>query len=486
MQTRKKKRFFLLFVSFVLVFFIPLLVPEVGLSASITLEDVIKMALVNNKQILDSQANLEIAQLNLERAEKLFGSPQINLNLNPWRGYYDEKKNFESSAQFKIGGAIKFSGETDISLNYEGAYDYESGNYDDFYSLELHQSLFQDRSLSPSAIELYNAHKSVEKARLDLEQIQKEIILTTVKSFYEILEISDSLNLVKKKIVLNQEKLEETIRKKESGLVGQLDILEAKIELEENTKQLSKLENQLALAKDQFYHSIGAEKDSLLIFSLLQEKKLREKVEKLLVKEVTEEIILSQSEFKKAQWTIDEKRLELSKKEKDTSASWSLSIGYTSKKSTLESISPGQWQESISPGQWQGNVGMSYNLFDAGRAKLLVETAQIDMEKAERNFENLKEDVQFNLYSQRDALKEFLSQLNLLKLRREQARLRGQLAKEQFALGIISSREIKEFQLQKIQQENSYQSALHELLTSYFSYQLSLGMNIDFDEVISK
>ncbi|GAI12214.1 unnamed protein product, partial [marine sediment metagenome] len=60
------------------------------------------------------------------------------------------------------------------------------------------------------------------------------------------------MNLVKKKIVLNQEKLEETIRKKESGLVGQLDILEAKIELEENTKQLSKLENQLVLAKDQF------------------------------------------------------------------------------------------------------------------------------------------------------------------------------------------------------------------------------------------
>lgn len=477
MQTRKKKRFFPLFVSFILVFFIPLLVPEVGLSASITLEDVIRMALVNNKQILDSQANLEIAQLNLERAEKLFGSPQISLNFNPWRGYYDEKKNFESSAQFKIGGAIKFSGETDISLNYEGAYDYESGNYDDFYSLELHQDLFQDRSLSPSAIELYNAHKSVEKARLDLEQIQKEIILTTVKSFYEILEISDSLNLVKKKIVLNQEKLEETIRKKESGLVGQLDILEAKIELEENTKQLSKLENQLALAKDQFYHSIGAEKDSLLIFSLLQEKKLREKVEKLLVKEVTEEIILSQSEFKKARWTIDEKRLELSKKEKDTSPNWSLSIGYTSKKLT---------PEGITSGEWQANVGVSYTLFDAGRAKLLIETAQIDLEKAERNFENLKEDVQFNLYSQRDALKEFLSQLNLLKLRREQARLRGQLAKEQFALGVISNQQLKEFQLQQMELENSYQLALCSLLTSYLSYGTSLQMELDIGEIVGK
>lgn len=477
MQTRKKKRFFPLFVSFILVFFIPLLVPEVGLSASIILEDVIKMALVNNKQILDSQTNLEIAELNLERAEKLFGSPEINLNLNPWRGYYDEGGNFESSTQFKIGGAIKFSGETDVSLNYEGAYDYESGNYDDFYSLELHQDLFQDRSLSPSAIELYNAHKSVEKARLDLEQIQKEIILTTVKSFYEILEMSDSLNLVKKKIVLNQEKSEETIRKKESGLVGQLDILEAKIELEENTKQLSKLENQLALAKDQFYHSIGAEKDSLLIFSPLQEKKLREKVEKLLVKKVTEEIILSQSEFKKARWTIDEKRLELSKKEKDTSPSWSLSIGYTSEKLT---------PEGITSGEWQANVGVSYTLFDAGRAKLLVETAQIDLEKAERNFENLKEDVQFNLYSQRDALKEFLSQLNLLKLRRERARLRSQLAKEQFALGIISSRQLKEFQLQQMELENSHQSALCSLLTSYLSYGTSLQMELDIGEIVGK
>ncbi|GAH63558.1 unnamed protein product, partial [marine sediment metagenome] len=45
---------------------------------------------------------------------------------------------------------------------------------------------------------------------------------------------------------------------------------------------------------------------------------------------------------------------------------------------------------------------------------------------------------------------------------------------------------LKEFQLQKIQQENSYQSVLYNLLTSYFSYQLSLGMNIDFDEVIGK
>ena len=471
MKIRKKKRFFLLFV------FIPLLVAKVGFSNSITLEDTIKMALENNEQLLDSEASLEIAQLNLQRAEKLFGNPQINLNLNPWRGYYIEEGNLESSAKFMTGGTIKFPWGTDISLNYEGAYDYESGNYDGYYSLELHQALFEDTNLSPSAMELYNALIAVERAHLNLAQSRKEIISTTVKSFYEILEISDSLNLVKKKIVLNQEKIEETIRKKESGLVGQLDILKAEIELEENTKQLSKLENQLALTKNQFYSSIGAEKNSLLIFSPLQEKKLREKVEKLLVKEVTEEIILSQSEFKEAQWTIDEKRLELRKKEKDTSPSWSLTVGYTSEKSTLG---------GTTPAQWQGSIGISYNLFDAGRVKLSVRTAEISLEKAERDFENLRETVRFNLISKRNTLEEALSQFNLWKMRKDEIELKGELAQEQFALGTISSQELKEFQLQVIQLENSYQSALHSLLTSYFSYRLSLGMNIDFDEVIGK
>lgn len=471
MKIRKKKPSFLLFVPFVLVFFIPLLIAEAGFSNSITLEDVIGIALANNKQVLDSQASLQIVELNLERAEKLFGSPQINLNLNPWGGYYDEGGNLASSAQLNIGGAIKFPGGTDISLNYQGTHDYESGSYDGSYSLELYQSLFQDSGLSPSAIELYNARKNLEKAHLNLEQLQKEIILTTVKSFYEILGISDSLNLVKRKTALSQKELEETIREKDSGLVGELDILRAKIELAEKNKQLSKLEDQLALVKEQFCHSIGTEKDSAFVFPPIQEKELREKAEELLAKEIAEEALLSQSELREAQWTIDEKRLQLRKKEKDTSANWSLSIGYTSEKLPQ-------------PAQWQANIGVSYNLFDGGRAKLLVEIARIDLEKAERNFEDIKENIQFELSSKRDALKESLSQLNLWELREEEMELKYQLAEERFALGILSSSEFEEFQLQEMELKNSYQSALCNLLDSYFSYGTSLQMELDIGELV--
>ena len=101
-----------------------------------------------------------------------------------------------------------------------------------------------------------------------------------------------------------------------------------------------------------------------------------------------------------------------------------------------------------------------------------MQSAQISLKKAERDFEDLKETVRFNLLAKRNSLKEALSQFNLRKLKKEEIELRDELAQEQFSLGTISSQALKEIQLQKIQQENSYQS--------------SLGINIDFDEVIGK
>jgi len=473
MKTSKRGVFF-----FFTVLFTPLFIGQAGFSNSITLEDAAKMALANNEQVLSVQASLEIARLSLKRAEKLFATPYINLNVQPWQGKYDiERETYQRPSEFMMSGTIKFSQGTDIGLNYQGAYDYEEGGYDDFYTLELHQSLFQDQSLTPSALELYNARMATERAYLALEDIEKEIILSTVRSFYKLREIGNSLSLSKERIAVSQEELEETTEKKDSGLAGELDMLKAKIELAENTEQLNELENQLALAKDQFYHSIGVEKDTLLILSLPQEKKVRKKAEELLAKEINRGVILSQSELKQAQWTIDEKRLQLSRKEEELSSDWLLTVGYTSEKSTLEGITPAQGQIKI---------GVTYNLFDGSRAKLSVQTAQMELEKAERNLENLKKTAQFSLSSQKNALREALSQFNLWKLKKDEIKLKGELAQEQFALGIISSQELKEFQLQAVQVENSYQSALHELLTSYFSYKLSLGMNIDFDEVIGK
>lgn len=473
MKTRKKRQFFLFFA-----FFIPFLAVEAGFSASITLPEAIRMALANNKKILDAKTSLEIAQLNLQRAEKLLKTPQLNINLDPLQTRYDvEKETSESSAQLMMAATIKFPRGTDISFNYQGTYDYEKEGYNDSYSLEMYQSLFEDYSLTPSAIELYNTHIAREKARLALEEMKKEVILNTVKSFFQLQEIRDSLDLIEKRIVLSQEKLTEIIRKKASGLAGELDVLKVKIELAENTRQFNELKDQLVLAKDQFYHSLGAKKNSPFIFSPVEEEKLSQKAEELLVRKITQGILLSQNEIRQAQWTVDEKQLQLKKKKEDLSPDWSLTIGYVSGELVLG---------KIVPGQWQAKIGINYNLFDGGRAKLSVQMAEADLEKARRNLESLKKTIQFNLSSKRNALKEALSRLNLWKLKKDEIKLRARLSQEQFTRGILSSQEFREFQLQEIQLENNYQSALHNLLASYLSYRMSLNMKLDIDEVIGK
>lgn len=431
----RKRGLFLIFT----VLFIPLFIAGTGLSNSVTLEDATKMALANNEQVLSAQISLEIARLNLKRARKLFATPYVNLNLEPWQADIGGGT-YQGSAELMMSGTIRFLQGTDISLSYQGAYDYEKGGYDDFYTLELHQSLFQDQSLTPSALELYNARMGAERAYLTLEDIQKGIILSTVASFYQLQEISNSLSLSKERIALSREKLTETTEKRDSGLAGELGVLQAKIEFIENSEQLNQLENQLALTQDQFFHSIGAEKDTSFVFSPIKEEKLMKKAEELLRREINQEIVLSQSELKLAQWTIDEKRLQFSKKEEELSPSWSLSVGHTSERS----ISGG-----VAPAQSEAKIGVTYNVFDGGRAKLSLQAAEISLEKAKRDFENLKETVRFSLRSEGNALGEALSQFNLWQLRKDEIKLRVESAQEQFTLGIISSQGLKEFQLQK-------------------------------------
>src|SRR5665811_765174 len=104
MKARKRELFFLF-----TVLFIPLFVGQGGFSNSITLEDAAKMALANNEQILSVQTSLEIARLNLKRAQKLFATPHINLNFDPWQGKYDiERETYQRPSEFMMSGTIKF------------------------------------------------------------------------------------------------------------------------------------------------------------------------------------------------------------------------------------------------------------------------------------------------------------------------------------------------------------------------------------------
>jgi len=108
------------------------------------------------------------------------------------------------------------------------------------------------------------------------------------------------------------------------------------------------------------------------------------------------------------------------------------------------------------------------------------------LKEAKRELEETKDSVETNIYSKKNELKKAISQLELLDLKREKEELELKLKNRQFISGIISKEELRDFQIEEKEIENSYQQALHNLLISYLSYRESLGIELNINEVILK
>jgi len=452
---------------------------KIEAATALTLKEAIRLSLKNNPEILISQDNLKMANLSLKLTEKNFLSPEINLTLNPFNliNIQGEKKKTET--EIELGGEVKSSKGCEIKTNYKGNYDYHKEKYTSYYSLQIKQVLFRDSKLTPAYLQLYKAKIAEEEAKLDLKWKEKEVILSTVKNFLYLQEMEDSLNLTKEKIKQEQLKLEKIKKMVEKGFAGDLDLLEIKIKLEEDKEKLHNLEDESNLKRCEFFHSLGLEKNISLPLTHPQilKDKLKKETKKLVKEEFNKKIILQNIEVEKAYHKVDEENLQLKTAKRDLHPDLSLTVGYTSKK-----VPP----EEFEPAEWRAGLNLTYKLFDSGKRKISEKIAYESLKEAKRELEETKDSVETNIYSKKNELKKAISQLELLDLKREKEELELKLKNRQFISGIISKEELRDFQIEEKEIENSYQQALHNLLISYLSYRESLGIELNINEVILK
>ena len=443
---------------------------------ALTLREAIKIALERNYQILNFKDELENARLNLELTEKNLFAPQVELNLSPY-GKLWKKGMWSSLSELQLTGKIGFSNGSQLSAHYTGDYRHEEGEYSDYYGVQLDLPLFQDVELSSPSLQLHEVRLSVKKSELKLDQAGKDLLINVIKSFYRLKELRDSLKVAKEKLKQREREVEKLLQQVNLGTAGRLELLSAKINLESSKKELDVLQDEFSLALDEFCHSLGLEKtSSSLVYPEIKEEKLKEKAKELLMRKITEEVLTKDKEVKEARWAVEQAELRLRQKRQALSPSFSVSIGYSS----------GNELEEDELEEWKATFGLTYKLFDGGQGRLSERIAQGQLEIARRNLENAKRSVQLAILSKRNALREALSQLRLLELKREEMRFQEKLKEEQFRLKLISSDQLRDFQIERMSSENDYRAALHELLICYLSYRQALGMDLEIDEVISK
>jgi len=444
--------------------------------APLTLEEAIKQALKKNSQFLKAESALDTAKLNFELAKKSFYSPQVNLNLIPFQeSYYPESDVLNSRADVGAGMTVKLPIGPQLSVNYQGGYDYEKGRYNDSYSAEVSYPLFKDPKLTAEALNIHNNEVSLEKAELNLNQSTKEVKINTINNFLSLLESEDSLKCLQERIKLNKEELEKIREKKEENLSGELNLLTIEVSLAENEKTLQNFQNKFSLDKMSFLHFLGlSDKDISLVIPLIKEEDLKERVQEILNEKISEEVIMAGDEIKKAMWEVEKMQLQLKKSYQDLQPDLSLGIGYNSE------------GDSPADEKWKLSLTINWTLFDVETIELEEKIAQNVLEDAQRELREVIKSREESIISKRNALRDGLDEVKIYKLKQKKIKIEEKLINEQFGLGTKTQEELENFKITKMEFEGDYRGTIHNLLISYLQYRKILGLELNIDEVIVK
>jgi len=443
---------------------------------SLTLDEAINEALKKNPQLLKFTSALNTAELNFQLARNSY-TPQINVVATPFQGsYYPRSDVLDSRGDVGAGMTVRFPIGPQLSVNYQGGYDYEKGQYNDSYSAQISHSLLRNPELSSEALNVRSAQISLERVKLNLNQEIKEVEINTINSFFSLLESENSLKCLEERIKLNKEELEKIREKKEKNLSGELNLLTIEVSLAENEKILQNLQNKFSLDKMSFLHSLGlASEDISLVVPVIKEEDLKEKVQKIFKETISPKVIMAGHEIKKALWEVEEKQLLLKKSQENLRPDLSIGIGYNSE---------GDFPKVEE--KWKLILTFNWTLFDGGTMKLKEKIAQNSLKDTQRELGEVIKSREESIIFSRNALRDALNEVEIYKLKQKKIEIEEELINEQFNLGMKTREELENFKISRMEFEGNYRRAIHSLLISYLQYRKILGLELDINEVIAK
>jgi outer membrane protein TolC len=452
----KLEKIILILLVLSLLIFLPLWVQAQG--DHIGLQEVIQRALQNSPQVLSAEEDLAAAELELKLARRSLFIPQLSLTATPLVLYYN-------TGSATLSGGLSLPTGTTLSLSYSGSLNYENGQFQGSFGVELTQPLFKDLSLTSTALDLQRKQVAWEEARQSLEETKSQVVLDAIEGFFSLLVLQESMEIAQTGVELNRAQLEEVQSKVNLGQAGQLDLLAAQIDLRQSELNLAKLQNNYSLNREKFFNSLVLDKASSLLEPRIDYENLLKMVEAILEEDITSEVILRNREVRQAERDVEEAEQNLRKVRQDAFPNLALRVNY-----------------DHSTG-WVVSINLSYSLFSSHDLKIME--AERDLEVAHRALESAKEAARLEIYSQRDSLKEAQGQMKLLGMKGELMALQEEMKQKQLDKGLIGKGEWEEFLIQKRGFENDYREAMYNLVTSYLKYTNYLGMDLNLEEVIS-
>lgn len=425
---------------------------------------IIQQALQKAPQILQAKEDVAAAELELALVRGNVFIPQLSVSAVPL-GFSYEGGQGKSTGSATLALGLSLPTGTALRLNYNGSLSYTDGAFQSSLSGQLTQILLMDLSLTDTAIELQRKQAAVDEAKQTLLEVQRQVMLEVLNGLLNLLVVQESVEIARARVDLSQARLEEVRSKVERGQAGRLDLLAAQIELRQNELASAKLQRDSSLSQEKFFNSFALEKTLSWRVPNIAAKKLQKLAEGLLQEEITPAIISKDPQVRRASREVVEAERTLNKTKQDAFPSLGLTMNYEERSG------------------WGIGISFSHSLFTGQELK--IKEAERALVTARRTLESARESTKLDIVSQRNALQEAYSQMEVITLKGELLALQQEMKQQQMERGLISTGEWDEFLIQKRDFENEYRAALYQLIIAYLTYRNSLGMSFSLEEVFS-
>ncbi len=407
----------------------------------IGLNDVIANTLKNNLNVKIAENNASLAENNATRGNA-GALPTVTAGAGVNGSLTNTKLVFAGNAQppLERDGAQSITTSGNVTANYVLFNGFTASNT--YTQLELQS-------------ELANAQSQV--------QIEG-ILIQSINAFFGALQLQSNLRAAEKSLTISVERYERARLRKEYGSANSIAMLNAAVDMKNDSITVINISQQLNNAKSQLAYLMGIESNE---FDLIEEFEVESNIDRNELNETAKAQNLSVLAARKS-LEISEKGIDISQGSYYPKLSISTGYSMSNNQSDASFLS-----ENRSNG-FNGGLTLSYNLFNGGKSAIARENAKINWETSKLKVDDLNKSLETQIDM---AFATYQNNLNVVQLRESTLKVSAQnfeRTQELFKIGQASGTDFREAQLNLLNAEILlYLSKVSAKLSEYELLRLS-------------
>lgn len=219
----------------------------------LSLGEAVRLALVNNLNLLSTVDVVQGAQISEHVAESRFNfkvTPSYARGIGE-QSVIDQRFGLEVSKLLPLGTLVTGSYRSDSASN-------QLGNFNNsIVGFGVTQPLLRGFGTKTTKFDLENSRRGLQGAERNLELSRQRLVVDVVASYYDIVRQQGLLDVAEGSLVRNRELLRASEARLLVGLASKLDVFRAELQLSQAEESLILRQEALELAFDRFKFNLG-------------------------------------------------------------------------------------------------------------------------------------------------------------------------------------------------------------------------------------